>query len=41
MSQIWLDLAEDRQFFLGFKERLKQRFHQLDIWMTSHPIDVL
>ena len=35
------DLAENRQFFQQLKGRLKQRFHQLDIWMTSHPIDVL
>jgi hypothetical protein len=35
------DLPENRRFFLEFKERLKARFQQLDIWMTSHPIDVL
>jgi hypothetical protein len=35
------DTQENRQFFLGFKTRLKSRFEQLDIWLTSHPIDVL
>jgi hypothetical protein len=35
------DSAENRQFFLEFKRRLKQRFQQIDIWMTSHPVDVL
>ncbi len=35
------DTAENRQFFLGFKARLKARFEQVDIWLTSHPIDVL
>ena len=35
------DLAEHHQFFVEFKERLKTRFGQLAIWITSHPIDVL
>lgn len=35
------DLPETRQFFLEYKERLKARFQQIDIWMTSYPIDVL
>jgi hypothetical protein len=35
------DSSENRQFFLQFKDRLKQRFQQIDIWMTSHPVDVL
>lgn len=35
------DLSENRAFFVQFKDRLKQRFQQLDIWLTSHPIDVL
>ena len=29
------------RFFLRFKARLKTRFRQLDIWMTSHAIDVI
>lgn len=35
------DTPENRQFFLGFKARLKSRFDQIEIWLTSHPIDVL
>jgi hypothetical protein len=35
------DVPENREFFLGFKQELKQQFDQFDIWMTSHPIDVL
>jgi hypothetical protein len=35
------DEAEYRRFFLEFKERLKERFQQIDIWMTTYPIEVL
>jgi hypothetical protein len=35
------DTAENRRFFLQFKEEVKSAFHQLDIWLTSYPIDVL
>jgi hypothetical protein len=35
------DLPESRQFFLELKERIKARFQQIDIWMTSYPVDVL
>jgi hypothetical protein len=35
------DIPESRRFFVEFKERLKKRFKQLDIWMTTHPIDLL
>jgi len=35
------DQAEHRRFFLEFKERLKARFQQIDIWMTTYPIEVL
>ena len=33
------DVPESRQFFLEFKERLKERFDQLEIWITSHALD--
>ena len=33
--------AENRQFFLEFKERLKARFQQVDLWLTSYPINLL
>lgn len=35
------DTPEQREFFTGFKERLKKRFNQLDVWITSHPVDVI
>jgi hypothetical protein len=35
------DEAEHRRFFLEFKERLKARFQQIDIWMTTYSIEVL
>jgi hypothetical protein len=35
------DTAENRQFFVGFKERLKKRFQQLDVWVTTHPLEIL
>lgn len=35
------DVAESRQFFLDFKERAKATFRQIDIWMTTYPIEVL
>lgn len=35
------DLPEHRAFFREFKEKLKIRFDQLEIWITSHPLDVI
>jgi hypothetical protein len=35
------DLPESREFFVQFKQRLKDRFQQLDIWLTTYPIEVL
>ena len=35
------DVPENREFFTQYKERLKLRFRQIDIWMTTHPIDVV
>jgi len=35
------DTAENRQFFSSLKERLKSRFNQLDIWVTTHPLEIL
>ena len=35
------DLPEHREFFVAFKARLKKRFDQLEIWITSHPVDVI
>jgi hypothetical protein len=35
------DVPESRQFFEEYKERLKARFQQLDIWLTTYLIEVL
>lgn len=35
------DRPEHREFLRQFKETLKDRFEQLDIWITSHPLDVI
>jgi hypothetical protein len=35
------DTEENRQFFMAFKETLKQRFQQIDIWMTIFPLEVI
>jgi len=35
------DTPESLAFFQDFKERLKSRFKQLDIWMTTHPIQIV
>jgi len=34
-------VPDHREFFRQFKETLKVRFQQVDIWMTSHPLDVI
>ena len=44
LVRVFVDVADvpaNREFFLHFKEKLKAQFRQVDIWMTSHPIDVL
>jgi hypothetical protein len=35
------DTAASREFFVAFKESLKQRFGQLDLWITSYAIEVI
>ena len=35
------DSPVNRAWFLELKERLKRDFRQLDIWLISHPIEVL
>lgn len=44
LVRIFVDVAEEtesRAFFKDFKERMKTRFEQLDIWITTYPIDVV
>ena len=33
--------AEHRTFFRTYKAKLKVRFKQIDIWMTTYPLDVV
>jgi hypothetical protein len=35
------DLPENCQFFVEYKQKLKDRFQQLDIWLTSYPVEVI
>jgi hypothetical protein len=35
------DTSAHREFFIAFKEKLKGRFQQLDVWMTTYPIEVI
>ena len=35
------DTPENRQFFVQFKETLKQRFQQFDIWLTTFPVELI
>jgi hypothetical protein len=35
------DTAENREFFETFKTTLKERFNQIDIWMTTFPVEVV
>jgi hypothetical protein len=35
------DSPETRRFFIEFKEVLKTQLKQIDIWMTTYPIEVL
>jgi hypothetical protein len=35
------DTPENRAFFLALKETLKERFQQVEIWITTHTIEVL
>lgn len=35
------DTAENRQFFAELKERLKERFEQVEIWIATHAIEIL
>lgn len=44
LARLFVDVAdtpENRQYFRQFKEQVKTDFQQLDIWLTSYPIDVL
>ena len=44
LVRVWVDvtdIAANREFFRQLKERLKARFQQVDIWMTTYPVEKL
>jgi 2-hydroxy-3-keto-5-methylthiopentenyl-1-phosphate phosphatase len=44
LVRMFVDVPRDQEsetFFQEFKETLKERFQQLEIWVTSHDIRVL
>jgi hypothetical protein len=44
LVRVFVDVPDDpdaRQFFAEYKQRLKGRFQQLDIWMTTYPVEVI
>jgi hypothetical protein len=46
LIRVFVDVADEqeqaaRQFFAKYKERVKGHFQQLDIWMTTYPVEVL
>jgi hypothetical protein len=44
LIRVWVDVSADVDafpFFTEYKETLKQRFQQLDIWIVTHPIRVV
>jgi len=44
LVRVFVDVADSPgnwQFFQEFKETLKARFQQLEIWMTTYLVDVV
>jgi hypothetical protein len=44
LVRVFVDVADvpaNREFFRQLKERLKSRFQQIEIWMTTYPVDVV
>jgi hypothetical protein len=35
------DTVENRTYFVDLKRRLAERFRQDDVWMTTHPVEVV
>src|SRR5205085_10148904 len=43
LVRVFVDVEEKpeyREFFRSYKQELKARFRQIEIWLTSFPIDV-
>lgn len=44
LTRVFVDVEDsptNRGFFRAYKERLKVRFNQIDVWLTVHPITAL
>lgn len=44
LVRVFVDVPDDpenRAYFVAFKESLKTRFDQLEIWVTTYPLDVI
>jgi hypothetical protein len=44
LTRVFVDVEDSpshKKFFGQFKERLKKRFKQLDIWMITYPVEVI
>ena len=44
LTRVFVDIAdtpESIDFFRELKERLKARFQQMDIWVSTYPVDIL
>jgi hypothetical protein len=44
LVRVFVDVAdnpENRLYFQEFKEKLKSRFQQIDIWLTTYPIELI
>jgi hypothetical protein len=35
------DIPENKEFFTKLKERVKERFNQIDVWVTTFPVEAL
>ncbi len=44
LMRVFVDVhndPENRQFFLEFKERVRQKFEQVEVWLTTFPVEVI
>lgn len=44
LIRLFVDVPDEpihRDFFIEYKELLKARFEQIEIWLVSYPVDVL
>ena len=44
LTRVFIDVRDsssNKKFFRDFKERLKKRFNQMDIWITTYRVEVI